>query len=1074
MATSSGTGVPFPPSSEPTWEHDVFLSFRGKDTRRSFTSHLYQALKHAGVRVYFYTEQLGKGDVLGGLLKTIERSKIYIVVFSENFASSEWCLLELAKIMECRSTYGLMVLPVFYHVEPSDVRYQKGSFAKAFAEHEVRGRSSREEIDMWRRALKEAASLSGWNVLNYGSDAEVIREIVKTISKQLAEPNPEFHAESPEVDDRQLVDPEVTVARFPVGIKSRVDDLVRHLNFGSDKVRMVGIFGVSGLGKTTIAKAMYNQYHKCFDGACFLVNVRGIIKEPNGLISLQEQLHDVLETKIDVGVVSAGVQQVKRERRMLVMIDDIDDSKQLDQLAINRDRFGSGSRIVVITREDGLLKQLKVNTTYLPRSMNKEEANELFSWHAFGKCSPDKKYSEHSRTVVSYVGGLPLYLMAVGNKLNGEGIEMWQQALRGIAIKQARILEELLLYCYSLFPTGYEFRKDELVQLWIAEGFIVDKYAERMEDTGISYFSDLENEGYFLLSRSDFRVDFDLVSSVTCNSNNLYELNTDKADVVKNKTSRDHYSKGMDPVSVSENIECRDDSFRAVDPESISQDTASQAEDELKAVDEPSSSEKIISLADSIFETLDVISVSENTLSPANDLRAREMVFDSGYTASELDYLRAVDANLNGASATTRHLSLTSKDIDGICFGVVEKLNKLRTLLFLSDSGSSITHVPRNFFWSLKLLRTLKLRGTHISELPSSIRNVKELRYLDVSYTPITRLPESVTYLHNLQTLKLRGCVQFDQLPKDLEKLTKLRHIELDIMRQLDSLPTNLGNLTHLQTLSAFLIDKDEGCHIGQLKNLNDLKGALCISRLENVMNVEEVVEASLVQKKFLDRLELRWSHLLSTNKEEQEEILEWLEPHGGLKELQIQYFGGSKLPTWISSPSFAVLVAVTLYRCKNCTLIPSMGQLPALKVLSIMEMNEVTEINHQFFRNGQSNDQAFPAFPKLERLEIDIMLKLKEWKELQTGDLPSLLKLTVDSCPELETLPSLSSIFSLKQLEFRSCPKLQPSDQLPDSLQSLMIVDCPRIKEWFHEGDGEEWSKKHRSIWLDEEEIKF
>ncbi|XP_004299618.1 PREDICTED: putative disease resistance RPP13-like protein 1-like [Fragaria vesca subsp. vesca] len=575
-----------------------------------------------------------------------------------------------------------------------------------------------------------------------------------------------------------------------------------------------------------------------------------------------------------------------------------------------------------------------------------------------------------------------------------------------------------------------------------------------MEDTGISYFNYFENKGYFLPSRCNFGVDFDSVSSVTCNSNNLYKINTEKADVSKKKTSRDHYS-------------------RAVDPVSISRHTVSQAEDGLKLVDEPSIAENKISMVDSYFGALEVVSVSENTLSRANDLRAREMV--SGYTASELDYFRAADANLYGTSATTtRHLSLTFKDIDDMSFEKLKELKELRTLLFLSDSGSSITHVPRNFFWSLKFLRTLKLRGTLISELPSSIRNVKELRYLDVSYTPITQLPESITYLHNLQTLKLRGCVQFYQLPKELEQLTKLRHIELDIMRQLDSLPANLGKLTHLQTLSAFLVDKDDGCCIGQLKNLNDLKGALCISRLENVMKVEEAEEASLVQKKCLETLELRWSHLLSTNKEKQEEILEWLEPHYGLKELQIHHYGGSKLPTWISNPSFADLVAVTLYRCNNCVLLPSMGNLPALKVLSIMEMNEVTEINHQFFRNGLADDQAFSAFPKLETLEIDIMVNLKDWQEVQKGDLPSLLKLTVVSCPELVTLPSLSSLNLLKHLEFRSCPKLQPSDQLPDSLEALMIVDCPRIKEWFHEGDGAEWSKKHRTIWLDEEEIKL
>ncbi|KAM2031843.1 hypothetical protein ACFX1T_013929 [Malus domestica] len=440
-------------------------------------------------------------------------------------------------------------------------------------------------------------------------------------------------------------------------------------------------------------------------------------------------------------------------------------------------------------------------------------------------------------------------------------------------------------------------------------------------------------------------------------------------------------------------------------------------------------------------------------------------------------YFRAVDGKLDGASEMTKHLSVSFENMDEMDCGVLQKFKHLRTLLLFYGSRSSIKQVPRNLLSGLKFLRTLNLSGTLLSELPSSIRNVKALCYLDVSHTPIRQLPEAIDSLYNLQTLKLRGCANFVRLPKGIKKLTNLRHIELDIIRQLDSLPAYLGNLTNLQTLSAFLVSRDDGCHIGELKNLNHLKGALRISRLENVLTKEEAEEASLSMKKSLQSVELRWSSLLVENVRVEDKILESLQPHYGLQELEIQNYGGSVLPAWISNPAFADLLVVTLYRCTNCELLPSLGQLPALKFLSIIEMNEVKEIDHHLFRSDRVA-QEFPAFPKLERLEIDIMLNLTEWAAIKQGDLLSLLKLTVDSCPELVTLPSLSELKSLKHLEFRRCPKLLPlpHDGLPTSLESLIIISCSdELKEWCTKGGGQDQDNLWHvpSVWLDHEELK-
>jgi len=141
-------------------KHDVFVSFRGEDTRSSFISHLYKALKDNSIGAYIDC-LLDRGeDVWPALAKAIQDSHVSIVVFSESYASSKWCLQELVKILECRKQLGLVVIPVFYNVDPSDIRNQKGSYEKALEELLE---SNKEKVPKWKAALTEAANISGWD-----------------------------------------------------------------------------------------------------------------------------------------------------------------------------------------------------------------------------------------------------------------------------------------------------------------------------------------------------------------------------------------------------------------------------------------------------------------------------------------------------------------------------------------------------------------------------------------------------------------------------------------------------------------------------------------------------------------------------------------------------------------------------------------------------------------------------------------------------------------------------------------------------------------------------------------------
>ncbi|KAL8258451.1 hypothetical protein R6Q59_030492 [Mikania micrantha] len=147
-------------SSSQSWNHDVFLSFRGEDTRKNFVDHLYTALVQQGIRAYKDDETLARGESIGlSLMKAIQESHIAVIVFSENYANSSWCLDELTYIIECMEKRGQIVMPIFYNIDPSYVRNQKGEYGRALAK---RKRERMHKHESWKKALVTASNLSGW------------------------------------------------------------------------------------------------------------------------------------------------------------------------------------------------------------------------------------------------------------------------------------------------------------------------------------------------------------------------------------------------------------------------------------------------------------------------------------------------------------------------------------------------------------------------------------------------------------------------------------------------------------------------------------------------------------------------------------------------------------------------------------------------------------------------------------------------------------------------------------------------------------------------------------------------
>ncbi|XVE84812.1 hypothetical protein DITRI_Ditri17bG0042800 [Diplodiscus trichospermus] len=439
--------------------YDVFLSFRGEDTRKNFTDHLYTALIQAGIHTFRDNEKIERGkNIKDEIEKAIlHESKIFIVIFSKDYASSTWCLDELVKILEHRKSSQHTILPVFYDVDPTQVKNQTGSYAESFAKHEESFKSEKDMVLKWRAALKQVADLGGM-VLQDRHESQFIQDIIKEVQKKLYRTT-------------------LYVPSYLVGI----DSLVRRINWWleedeTNKVEIATICGIGGIGKTTIAKVVYNQNIQNFDGYSFLANVRKTSEECNGLVRLQRQLiSDIIKGKTQkIYNTDVGINKIKELvccRRVLLVLDDVDDLEKINKIIGTQICFHQGSKIIITSRNQNLLIAPSISQLFDLESLSSyrdsckvfevrelafNESLQLFNWFAFNHNSITESFMEYARSIVKYCGGLPLALQVLGSSLSGKSVSVWKSALKKLeAIPDSKI-QKILKVSYDSLQDDHD------------------------------------------------------------------------------------------------------------------------------------------------------------------------------------------------------------------------------------------------------------------------------------------------------------------------------------------------------------------------------------------------------------------------------------------------------------------------------------------------------------------------------------------------------------------------------------------------------------------------------------------
>ncbi|KAL2337207.1 hypothetical protein Fmac_011653 [Flemingia macrophylla] len=409
----------------------------------------------------------------------------------------------------------------------------------------------------------------------------------------------------------------------------------------------------------------------------------------------------------------------------------------------------------------------------------------------------------------------------------------------------------------------------------------------------------------------------------------------------------------------------------------------------------------------------------------------------------------------NYPSKRTRYMSYSKLQLDDL-EKMMATCENLRTFLpsqVLSWPRCLNNEAVSSLISKHRSLRILSLSHCgNFTVVPDFLGDLIHLRYLDLSVTPISKLPESTCSLHNLQTLLLLNCACLAELPQKMGRLTNLRCLDIRGTK-LSEIPLQMGNLTNLQTLTGYVLGSEGGSGIEELKNFPFLKGKISISNLQNIIDPQEAIKENLLRNMQLDRLMLSWSANADDSKNVRN-ILHWLEPPKTLKKLTIRNFGSTSFPPWLGDFQFLKLASICLYDCVNCVLLPTLGQLPSLKALSLVGFSSVIYVDEVFYNKSsmemkQFQRQEITPFKCLETLHFENMPQWQEWLPFreEKGDeklaFPCLKQLYIKYCPQLKAVNWIQKLPTLEKIVIEKCEQLEVA--VPPNIRELQLECCEK-----------------------------